>query len=981
MKHIPALILCGLWAVACPCRAAGPVVVDRVRYFPAPEREQALVGGKFSGSNVSPFDGFNVLGASAAEPLSIRLGKANEEHGLRVPSGGDGANIAAELGGSTCRRLAGEKAHYLYVRADAARVPPGDYDAYVTVEYFDDGIQLAKVEYDAAPMVREKNTCYTSADDLLLLAGSGQWQRAVIHLPHARFGHGQNGQTDFRLVSKAGLAVRRIEVVFSRPDAYRAGGFDAAQLDALRTHIGAGMELDLGCNATPAQAALYRMLGFTCVESYVTWQTVEDEGEGQWDWSHWDRQVEILEHAGLQWAPLLVCGPAYSLPKWFRESERSVPYVCLEHGGRSKIQSLWDPQFRCWVDRFIKAFAERYRERGVVALVRLGVTGIYGETLYPSGPDSGWAFKVAGPYHNHTGWWAGDPLAVADFRRCMQQRYGSLAELNRAWGTAYASFDAVAPLLPVDAPSRRARLDFVNWYEQCMTDYSGFWAATVRKYFPQTPIYQSLGGAGEPVLGADFSAQAKAAAPHHVRLRVTNEGSDYARNFAVTREVVSAARAFGLDCGLEPASHVSAEGNVARIYNATASGAVHLFCYGGNLFQDQQSLALFRQYIPFLQRRTPVVSAALFLAKTSWELDNTAIHKTLRTAQELRSTVDFDVLDRTTLATPLARRAKVLVVADAPYAEPAEIEALRRWVAAGGLLVARPAADGLLLRTPEGSDALRDTLVSIPAVGQRLVRPSVKGQPPRHAQIIMGDSDEGVLWGDWFGVEPGGLVSKTAGAKMRWTSGQAGCYLPCDPNLDATLVLTANLAPQSLPGPNRVLVNGTVVGTLGKAGLQTWRFPVAKGLLAGRPVAEVALEIKTIRPSVIADTRKLGLAVGALAMIATGCEGEPPAPVRLSWEMDWAQVGGCVRRIGQGATLTLTSLGPAELGAVVRELLVHPDRLLPDAKGIALPAAGSEGVFATTLTDGVLYYNSMSEPCKADGVEVPKNGMAWKPAK
>ena len=920
------------------------------------------------------------LGVSAAEPLSIQLGNTNDEHGLSVPSEGDGGNMAAEVGGSSCRRIAGEKAHYLYVKSDAARVPAGDYDAYVSVEYFDDAPQFARVVYDATPVVREKNTFYTMADDSILLIGSGRWQRAVIHLPHARFGHGQNFQADFRLAGR-GLAVRRIEVAFSRPDDYRSGGFDAASLEALRAHIGAGMELDLGCDATRAQAALYRMLGFTCVESYVTWQTVEDAGEGKWDWSHWDRQVEILEGAGLKWAPLLVCGPAYSLPKWFRESDHSVPYVCLEHGGRSKIQSLWDPKFRFWVDRFVRAFAQRYRDRGVLELVRLGVTGIYGETLYPSGPDSGWAFKIAGSYHNHTGWWAGDPLAVADFRRCMQRRYGTIEALNRAWGTEHTSFDAAAPMLPAKAPSRRARLDFVNWYMQSMTDYSGFWDATVRKHFPKTPIYQSLGGSGEPVLGADFSAQAKAAAPCRVRLRVTNEGSDYARNFAHSREVVSAARAFGLGSGLEPASHVSAEGNVARIYNATASGAVHLFCYSGNILQDQASIALFRQYAPWLQRRTPVVRAALFLPKTSWELDDSCIHRTLRAAQMLRGTADLDLLDRTTLATPLARRAKVMVVAEAPYAEPAEIEALRRWVAVGGILIARPAADGLLLRTPEGSDAQRDALVFVPPAGQRLVRPAVSGQPPRHFQLSIGDGDERFLCGDWYDVEPGGMGFKTPGARMRWTRAKAGCYLPCDPTADATLVLTSNLQSQSLPGPNRVLVNGAVVGMLDKAGPQVWRFPVAKGLLASQPLVEVALEIKTFHPRQNADARELGMAVSAFEIFSKGCENEPSAHTHLAWQVDWSQAAACVRRIGRGATLTLTSQGPSELSAVVAEMLEHPERLIPGARGVPLPAAGTDGVFETTLTDGVLYYNSKSEPCKVGGVEVPAHGIAWKETK
>jgi hypothetical protein len=49
-------------------RAADPVVVDRARFFPAPEREQAMVGGKFSGSNVSANEGFKVLAEIKTAP-------------------------------------------------------------------------------------------------------------------------------------------------------------------------------------------------------------------------------------------------------------------------------------------------------------------------------------------------------------------------------------------------------------------------------------------------------------------------------------------------------------------------------------------------------------------------------------------------------------------------------------------------------------------------------------------------------------------------------------------------------------------------------------------------------------------------------------------------------------------------------------------------------------------------------------------------
>lgn len=925
---------------------------------------------------------FVVLAACAvALPCSARthgsrwvnLGPRNDEHGLSVPSGGDGANVPATRAGSPCRQLAGDRAVYLYVKAEPA-VAEGDHDAWLTVEYFDDYPQVAGIEYDLAPAVREKNSYYTRADDLILLTGSGQWQRAVMHLPHARFGHGQNFQADLRLTGRD-LAVRRLEIAFDRPADYRPGGFDSAKLEAFRTRIGAGMELDLGCNATPAEAALYRMLGFTCVESYVTWQTVEDAAEGQWDWSRWDQQVEILRAAGLKWAPLLVCGPAYSLPKWFRDSSRSVPFVCLEHGERSKIQSLWDPAFRPWVDRFLAEFANRYRDSGILELVRLGVTGIYGETLYPSGPSSGWIFTVPGLFHNHTGWWAGDPLAVASFRHAMRQQHGDIASLNRAWGTAHPSFDQVRPLLPQSQPSNRARLDFTHWYLASMTEFSAFWDATARKHFPNTPIYQSLGGAGEPILGADFTAQIEAAAAHGLRVRVTNEASDYPANFAVTREVISAAQAFGLDCGTEPASHVSGPGNVARIYNATASGAAHLFCYRGNILQDRESLTLFREFAPQLQRREPLVRAALYLPKTSWELIEATHGRTLHTARQLRSTLDFAMVDRTTLPTPFAQSLKLVAVAEAPYAEEREINALRDWVSTGGILVARPTAAGQLLLTPEGSPAARDSLVALPTAGHRLLRPSLAGKPPRHSRLAMGQGDEPYLFGEWFGVEPGGMISRDAGTQMRWTGARAGCYLPCFPASDATLILTANLVPKSLPGPNRVLVNGTAVGTLDQTGSRTYRLAVPQAVLAGRPVAEVTLCIQPF-PATAPDTRMLGIAVGAFEFVASGAELEPAALAPLACEIDWAHAAPCIRRIGRGATLTLLGQGPAELATILTELLAHPERLIPGRCGAPVPSGLPDGVFATELKESVLYYNSTATPCAMGGITLPAFGIA-----
>ncbi len=220
-----------------------------------------------------------------SQPLWIRLGPANEEHGLASPSGGDGATAAETMAGSHCRRIRGGNSHYMYFKADGSLAPPGDYNAYLTVEYFDDCIEVARVEYDKAPLDRDKNSFYTLAEDLILLTGSGQWRWAVVHLPQARFGHGQNFAADFRLMGRD-LAVRRVDLSFTRPSDYRAGGIDAEELKKFAASIGRGMELDIGDDTDRGESVLFGVLGATSVESYVTWQFAEllDHPRGRIGW-------------------------------------------------------------------------------------------------------------------------------------------------------------------------------------------------------------------------------------------------------------------------------------------------------------------------------------------------------------------------------------------------------------------------------------------------------------------------------------------------------------------------------------------------------------------------------------------------------------------------------------------------------------------------------------------------------------------------
>jgi hypothetical protein len=169
--------------------------------------------------------------------------------------------------------------------------------------------------------------------------------------------------------------------------------------------------------------------------------------------------------------------------------------------------------------------------------------------------------------------------------------------------------------------------------------------------------------------------------------------------------------------------------------------------------------------------------------------------------------------------------------------------------------------------------------------------------------------------------------------------------------------MDAHLDPHSLPGDNRVLVNGTAVGVLDKIGPHRYTFAVPRALLAGAKVAEVSFAVNTFRPidSGADDDRTLGAAVADVELWAEGAENEPAVTTPLRWDVDWAAASACVRRIGKGATLVLPGRHAAGLAEAIVQVMAHPERLVPGAKAMPVPSQ-PPGTYATRVSDGVLSF-------------------------
>ncbi|MCC6145680.1 MAG: beta-galactosidase [Candidatus Hydrogenedentes bacterium] len=439
--------------------------------------------------------------------------------------------------------------------------------------------------------------------------------------------------------------------------------------------------------------ALYADHGVTAFEPYVKWMLMEPK-EGAWDPEFYDAQLAAYKAHGLKWVPFLIAGPAYATPPWFKESDESVFAVDLKTGAVTRDQSIWNPHLRPRVRAWLTRFFAHYDHDDMQAVL-LGISGVFGEAIYTAGGNE-WTQIWDGKYPQHRGWWCGDQFAKADFAKVMGAKYGDIASLNQAWKTAFESFDDVVPFVPDDSHATRARLDLVQWYMGAMTDYAEWWVATARELAPEVPILLCTGGGAYPDLGADMTAQSKMVARYGAGMRITNEASDYAANFFLTRIVGTACRQYGTYFGYEPAGAVDTHGIVARIYNAVASGAWELFHYD-NPPQGERG-AQYKRYLDLLRVREPVVEVGYFWSRTSADLN---LQRGLAAAaHEVRDMVDVAFVDEQLIADGALAGLKVLIWASGPVTEPETADAVRQAVENGlTLLVPK----GWEVASPEGN--------------------------------------------------------------------------------------------------------------------------------------------------------------------------------------------------------------------------------------------------------------------------------------
>ncbi len=416
-------------------------------------------------------------------------------------------------------------------------------------------------------------------------------------------------------------------------------------------------------------------IGMTSFQPYVKWSLLEPQ-PGQWDFSYYDVLTESIWSRGLRWTPFIILGPAYSVPDWFKESNENVFAVCMEHNLETRTQSIWNPHVLRRADMLMAQISEHWNDASDYESVLLGISGDFGEAIYPVSGNM-WTYfndphsnhpsdQGKDRYHTHPGFWCGDTYAIADFQKDVRTAYGRLDVLNELWNTQYSSWDEVRPVPRNEAASDEAWLWQVEWYRQSMNNYAEDWLRLARRYFPYVKIFLVTGGDMSPEHGSDFSGNAEVCAwtrtgTAETGIRITNEASNYPANFVLTRLVASSCRFYGVPFGLEPAGPVDEKGVVARIYNAVTSGADHLFEYG-NPIASPLATERFNRYRQMLEHHQPKIDVAVVYPTSALILnDREFFNRYHERARNLRSFIDYDFVDERMIDAGALERYKVIV--------------------------------------------------------------------------------------------------------------------------------------------------------------------------------------------------------------------------------------------------------------------------------------------------------------------------------
>lgn len=220
-------------------------------------------------------------------------------------------------------------------------------------------------------------------------------------------------------------------------------------------------------------------LGITWVRvGEFAWSRIEPN-PGCLEWSWLDRAIDALGAAGLK---VVMCTPTATPPKWLVDANPDMLAVdargALRRFGSRRHYCFSSMSYRHESARITRAVAERYGKHPAVA-----------------------AWQTDNEYDCHDTAVSYSPNARLAFRIWLKDRYGTVSELNRAWGAVfwsqeYRSFEEVdPPFQTVTEANPSHRLDYRRFSSDEVVRFNRAQTEILRELSPGRDILHNFMGA------------------------------------------------------------------------------------------------------------------------------------------------------------------------------------------------------------------------------------------------------------------------------------------------------------------------------------------------------------------------------------------------------------------------------------------------------------------------------------------------------
>jgi len=413
--------------------------------------------------------------------------------------------------------------------------------------------------------------------------------------------------------------------------------------------------------------------GVTHIESYLVWTELEPQKD-IWNLKDLDEGLQLCEDHHLK---LLVLPWIMTAPEWFKKTPGYAPLTDMQTGAEADYLSPWAPATLVAYDHLYHALAVHCKDR--IGIIKLGCAGS--------------TFGEVGLSISDHAYPCGDAYARADFRQRMLGKYGTLAALNAAWGTNFASVQAIGfPDPEKHAGEPRRWVDFISWIEESQVRNMVSFLQIIRRYFPDTTVDIPLGfGSDLARDGCDRTAICRAAAAFKpVTIRSThasfNRGTPPLAYWFYKR-MAPVCHRLDIGFGTEPPGGDLTYNELRRQYFEDASAGIsYVFHYFQNYHQSPDVVGDYKHILR--PGESPLVDIGVLYPSTQMIVDMTPFPVGQpQFCDSGRRFFDYDLVDENMIGWGMLNGYKVLVHTGGHVFREGTLPAITNWLKAGGTLV------------------------------------------------------------------------------------------------------------------------------------------------------------------------------------------------------------------------------------------------------------------------------------------------------